>query len=104
MQQSRQPPLNPAAGMPTATIGMRPATSLQTKTKSDETTPSGCRASLVLLRAQALPASQPLCRCSLKSDIAKVQEWLGHADISTTRLYDKRQSRPEDSPTFKVQY
>ena len=38
------------------------------------------------------------------SDIAKVQEWLGHADISTTRLYDKRQSRPEDSPTFKVQY
>jgi site-specific recombinase XerD len=38
------------------------------------------------------------------SDIAKVQEWLGHADISTTRMYDKRQSRPEDSPTFKVRY
>lgn len=38
------------------------------------------------------------------SDIAKVQEWLGHADISTTRLYDKRKSRPEDSPTFKVEY
>ena len=35
---------------------------------------------------------------------AKVQEWLGHADISTTRMYNKRQSRPEDSPTFKVQY
>jgi len=33
-----------------------------------------------------------------------VQEWLGHADISTTRMYDKRQSRPEDSPTFKVRY
>jgi site-specific recombinase XerD len=39
-----------------------------------------------------------------EADIAKVQEWLGHASISTTRLYDKRQSRPEDSPTFKVNY
>jgi integrase/recombinase XerD len=39
-----------------------------------------------------------------EADIAKVQEWLGHANISTTRLYDKRKSRPEDSPTFRVAY
>jgi integrase len=39
-----------------------------------------------------------------EADIAKVQEWLGHANISTTRLYDKRKHRPEDSPTFKVSY
>ena len=39
-----------------------------------------------------------------EADIAKVQEWLGHANIATTRLYDKRKSRPEDSPTFKVAY
>ena len=38
------------------------------------------------------------------SDIAKVQEWLGHANIATTRIYDRRRSRPEDSPTFKVRY
>lgn len=38
------------------------------------------------------------------ADIAKVQEWLGHANISTTRLYDRRATRPEDSPTFRVKY
>lgn len=39
-----------------------------------------------------------------QADIAKVQEWLGHANIATTRIYDHRQTRPEDSPTFKVAY
>jgi hypothetical protein len=34
----------------------------------------------------------------------KVQEWLGHGNIANTRLYDRRKSRPEDSPTFKVSY
>lgn len=39
-----------------------------------------------------------------EADIAKVQEWLGHANIATTRIYDRRKMRPEDSPTFKVMY
>ena len=39
-----------------------------------------------------------------EADIAKVQEWLGHANIATTRIYDHRRTRPEDSPTFKVNY
>ncbi len=39
-----------------------------------------------------------------EADIAKVQTWLGHANISTTRLYDKRHDKPEESPTFQVVY
>ncbi|MBK5119198.1 tyrosine-type recombinase/integrase [Burkholderia sp. R-69980] len=39
-----------------------------------------------------------------EADIAKVQEWLGHSNIATTRLYDRRKHRPEDSPTFKIAY
>jgi integrase/recombinase XerD len=39
-----------------------------------------------------------------EADIAKVKEWLGHANIATTRIYDRRKMNPEDSPTFKVVY
>ena len=38
------------------------------------------------------------------ADIAMVQAWLGHSSIATTRLYDRRKMRPEDSPTFRVKY
>jgi integrase len=37
------------------------------------------------------------------ADIAKVQAWLGHAIIARTRLSERRQSRPEESPTWKVE-
>jgi integrase len=33
-----------------------------------------------------------------------VQHWLGHSNIATTKLYDRRHMRAEDSPTFKVKY
>src|SRR5215831_11574594 len=54
------------------------------------------------LCVHSLRATAATNALSHEADIAKVQEWLGHADISTTRMYDKRQNRPEDSPTFKV--
>ena len=38
------------------------------------------------------------------ADLEKVQDWVGHANIATTRMYDRRQHRAEDSPTFKVAY
>jgi len=37
-------------------------------------------------------------------DIRKVQHWLGHASIQTTAMYDKRDHKAEDSPTFRVRY
>lgn len=56
------------------------------------------------IRPHALRATAATNALEHGADIAKVQEWLGHASIATTRLYDKRHSRPEDSPTFKVSY
>jgi integrase/recombinase XerD len=38
------------------------------------------------------------------ADLEKVQDWVGHANISTTRMYDRRKHRAEDSPTFKVAF
>jgi integrase/recombinase XerD len=54
--------------------------------------------------AHALRATAATNALDHQADIAKVQEWLGHANIATTRIYDHRRTRPEDSPTFKVQY
>ncbi len=54
--------------------------------------------------AHALRATAATNALDHQADIAKVQEWLGHANIATTRIYDHRKTRPEDSPTFKVTY
>jgi integrase/recombinase XerD len=54
--------------------------------------------------AHALRATAATNALDHQADIAKVQEWLGHANIATTRIYDHRKTRPEDSPTFKVAY
>ena len=54
--------------------------------------------------AHALRATAATNALDHQADIAKVQEWLGHANIATTRIYDHRRTRPEDSPTLKVAY
>src|SRR5262250_146278 len=96
----------------------RPAKNNRTKTLAKSLHPASVYQDIVKRYAREVGLAElvpGLCVHSLRAtaatnalahnaDIAKVQEWLGHADISTTRMYDKRQSRPEDSPTFKVQY
>jgi hypothetical protein len=37
-------------------------------------------------------------------DMAKVKEGLGYGNVSATRICDRRKSRPEDSPSFRVKY
>lgn len=56
------------------------------------------------LGPHALRATAATCALENQADIAKVQEWLGHSNINTTRVYDRRVTRAPDSPTFKVAY
>ena len=65
---------------------------------------TGISAEVNGLCVHSLRATAATNALSHDSDIAKVQEWLGHANISTTRLYDRRRSKPEDSPSFRVKY
>lgn len=65
---------------------------------------TGISAEVNGLCVHSLRATAATNALSHDSDIAKVQEWLGHANVSTTRLYDRRKMRPEDSPTFRVRY
>ncbi|MEM6673758.1 MAG: tyrosine-type recombinase/integrase [Planctomycetota bacterium] len=59
---------------------------------------------LSLHALHALRATDATNALEHEADIAFVQEWLGHANIATTRLYGRRRSPPEDSPTYKVSY
>jgi len=65
---------------------------------------TGINAEVNGLCVHSLRATAATNALSNEADIAKVQEWLGHANVSTTRLYDRRKMRPEDSPTFLVKY
>ena len=64
----------------------------------------GIDVEVVGLCVHSMRATAATNALSREVDIAKVQEWLGHANVSTTRLYDRRKSKPEDSPTFHVKY
>jgi integrase/recombinase XerD len=57
---------------------------------------TGINAEVNGLCVHSLRATAATNALTNKADIAKVQEWLGHANISTTRLYDRRGSKPEE--------
>jgi site-specific recombinase XerD len=65
---------------------------------------TGISAEAIGVCVHSMRATAATNALSNEADIAKVQEWLGHANVSTTRLYDRRKTRPEDSPTFHVKY
>jgi integrase len=65
---------------------------------------TGVNAEMNCLCVHSMRATAATTAFSNEADIAKVQEWLGHANVSTTGLYDRRKTRPEDSPTFHVKY
>jgi integrase len=48
--------------------------------------------------AHALRATAATNALDHQADIAKVQEWLGHANIATTRIYDHRKTGPKTHP------
>ena len=65
---------------------------------------TGISAEVNGLCVHSLRATAATNALSHDCDIAKVQEWLGHSNVSTTRLYDRRKTKPEDSPSFRVKY
>jgi integrase/recombinase XerD len=65
---------------------------------------TGISAEAIGVCVHSMRATAATNALSHEADIAKVQEWLAHANVSTTRLYDRRKSKPEDSPTFHVKY
>ena len=65
---------------------------------------TGISADVIGLCVHSLRATAATNALSHDCDIAKVKDWLGHANISTTQLYDRRKHKPEDSPTFRVKY
>jgi integrase len=56
-----------------------------------------CGVNIERFGAHSLRATAATNALDHEADIAKVQEWLGHANIATTRLYDRGKARPEDS-------
>lgn len=76
--------------------------SLSPKSLYDVVLKWGRKVGIDNLSVHALRATSATLALKSGAEIVEVQEWLGHSDISTTRMYDKRRFDVEDSPSFKV--
>ena len=74
------------------------------RTECDHPSPPSCTASSGGISSTRTDPAVATNALEHEADIAKVQSWLGHESISTTRLYDKRKDRPEESPTYEVEH
>jgi integrase/recombinase XerD len=54
----------------------------------------------IKIGAHAMRATEENNALDYSAGITKVQEWLGHATIATTRIYCRRRMKVEDSPTI----
>jgi integrase/recombinase XerD len=61
---------------------------------------TGINAEAIGVCVHSMRATAATNALSNEADIAKVQEWLNHANVSTTRLYDRRKTRPETARHF----
>jgi integrase/recombinase XerD len=65
---------------------------------------TGVSAEAIGVCVHSMRATAATTALTNKAAIGKVQEWLGHENVSTIRLYDRTGTLPEDSPTFHVKY
>ena len=65
---------------------------------------AGILAEILNIGAHAMRATAATNALEHAADITKVQELLGHSNISTTKLYDRRSSKPEESAVFKIEF
>ncbi len=54
------------------------------------------------LATHSLRSSAATIALDRGAELSRVKDWLGYENISTTMLYDHRDARPEDSPTYRV--
>ena len=65
---------------------------------------AGILSEILNIGAHAMRATAATNALEHAADITKVQELLGHSNISTTKLYDRRSSKPEESAVFKIEF